>query len=75
MPRLRLNLRELSAIDELDLADEVTELEEREAREARDQQGRERRPLNPVALQRRQESRKFGQDIARVLRERKSPKP
>lgn len=75
MPKLRINLRDLSAIDDLDLADEVAELEEREARDERAQQGRERRPINPIALQRRQEGRKFGQDIARVLRERKSPKP
>lgn len=75
MPRLRINLREVTAIDELDLIDEMSELAEREQREERGQGRDEKRVINPVALQRRQDSRKWGKDIARVMRERKSPKP
>ncbi|NTU82642.1 MAG: hypothetical protein HGA45_25275 [Chloroflexales bacterium] len=75
MPRLRINLRELDEIDELDLIDELHELEERKGREEGGREEKDRRPLNPVALQRRQEQRKFGKDIARIMRERKSPKP
>jgi hypothetical protein len=73
MPKLRINLRDLTAIDELDLTDEVDQLETRQARETREREereARERRPINPLALQRRQESRKFGKDIARMLRDR-----
>lgn len=73
MPKLRINLRELDEID--DLADELEEREEREAREARGRDDKERRPISPLALERRQAQRKFGKDIARMLRERKSPKP
>jgi hypothetical protein len=75
MPRLRINLRELTEIDELDLVDELSELVEREEREERGQGRDERRVINPVALQRRQDSRKWGKEIARYHRERKSPKP
>ena len=75
MPKLRINLRELTAIDELDLVEELDELDEREAREERGQGRDEKRVINPVALQRRQDSRKFGKDIARLQRERKSLKP
>jgi DNA gyrase/topoisomerase IV subunit A len=75
MPKLRINLRELTAIDELDLVEELDELEEREGREERGQGRDEKRLLNPVAYQRRQDQRKFGKDIARLQRERKSQKP
>jgi hypothetical protein len=75
MPKLRLNLRDLDVIDDMDLQDEVDAIGEREAREARDLQERDRRPISPVALERRQAQRKFGKDIARMMRERKSPKP
>lgn len=73
MPKLRINLRDLTAIDDLDLTDEVDELETRHARETREREereARERRQINPIALQRRQASRQFGKDIARLLRER-----
>ena len=72
MPRLRINLRELSELDEL--ADELEELQEREGREERRDE-KDKRIINPVAFQRRQDQRKFGKDIARLLRERKSEKP
>jgi|GEM_PF-3247322 hypothetical protein len=74
MPRLRINLRELAEIDELDLVDELSELAEREQREERAPGERDRREISPLALQRRQDQRKFGKDVARMLRERKSPK-
>ncbi|WP_129630757.1 hypothetical protein [Candidatus Oscillochloris fontis] len=68
MPRLRINLRDMSALDEFDLMDEVDQINPSEERgNERD----DRRPINPVALQRRQDSRKFGKDIARVLRQTK----
>lgn len=75
MPRLRINLRELTEIDELDLVDEVDELAEREAREARDLDEKDRRVLNPVALQRRQDSRKWGKEIAKFHRQNRREKP
>lgn len=75
MPRLRINVRDMSEIDELDLVEELSEIEEREGREERGRGRDEKRAINPVALQRRQDSRKFGKDIARLLRERKSLKP
>ena len=74
MPRLRINLRELAEIDELDLVDELSELAEREGREQRIVGDKDRPTISPLALQRRQEQRKFGKDVARMLRERKSPK-
>ncbi|GAB4434744.1 MAG: hypothetical protein OHK0015_24840 [Chloroflexi bacterium OHK40] len=74
MPKLRINLRELTEIDELDLVEELSEMEQREEREGRGKGRDERRVINPVALQRRQDSRKWGKGIARLMRERKSPK-
>ncbi len=68
MPRLRINLRDLDDLDALDLIDEVDQLSEGEERGAeRD----DRRVINPVALQRRQDSRKFGKEIARFHRQNK----
>jgi hypothetical protein len=75
MPKLRINLRELTEIDDLDLVDELDELEGREGREERGQGRDEKRVINPVALQRRQDSRKWGKEIARYHRQRKSLKP
>lgn len=75
MPRLRINLRELTEIDELDLVDELDELAEREARESRDLDEKDRRVLNPVALQRRQDSRKWGKEIAKFHRQSRREKP
>jgi hypothetical protein len=75
MPKLRINLRELAEIDDLDLVDELSELEEREEWEERGKGRDDKRVINPVALQRRQDSRKFGKDVFRMMRERKSLKP
>lgn len=75
MPRLRINLRELTEIDALDIVDEVDELDEREARESRDLDDRDRRVINPVALQRRQDSRKWGKEIAKYHRQNRRLKP
>lgn len=75
MPRLRINLREVTAIDDLDLVDELDELGEREARESRDLDDKDRRVINPVALQRRQDSRKWGKEIAKFHRQNKRLKP
>jgi hypothetical protein len=75
MPRLRINLRELNRIDELDLVEELDELEGREARETHDSSERDRRVLNPVALQRRQDSRKWGKEIAKFHRQNRREKP
>jgi hypothetical protein len=75
MPRLRINLRELTEVDELDLMDELSTLAEREARESRDGDDRDRRVINPVALQRRQDSRKWGKEIAKFHRQNKREKP
>jgi len=75
MPRLRINVRDMDEIDELDLVDEVGALQEREERESRGRGRDDKRVINPVALQRRQDSRKFGKEIARFHRERNSPKP
>lgn len=74
MPRLRINVRALNDDDELDLIEEVTELTEREEREGQGKGREEKRPISAINLQRRQESRKFGKDIARMLRERDNPK-
>lgn len=68
MPRLRINLRDMTELDELDLIEELDEVSEREAREERDSRGRDGRVINPVALQRRQDSRKWGKAIARAQR-------
>ncbi|NJN17802.1 MAG: hypothetical protein HC822_16775 [Oscillochloris sp.] len=65
MPKLRINVRAVNEIDDLDLMDEVEAVEEREARDERNRGRDERRVVNPVALQRRQDSRKWGKDIAR----------
>ncbi|NTW04105.1 MAG: hypothetical protein HGA19_23010 [Oscillochloris sp.] len=68
MPRLRINLRDMSDLDELDLIDELDQLSETEEHVGeRD----DRRVINPVALQRRQDSRKFGKEIARFHRQNK----
>jgi hypothetical protein len=75
MPKLRINLRELTEIDDLDLVDELSELEEREEWEERGKGRDDKRVINPVALQRRQDSRKFGKDVFRMMRERKGLKP
>jgi hypothetical protein len=75
MPKLRINLRELTAIDELDLVDELDAMGEREARESRDLDDKDRRAINPVALQRRQDSRKWGKEIAKFHRQNKRLKP
>lgn len=70
MPKLRINLRDMTALDELDLIEELDEVNEREEREEREGRGRdERRVINPVALQRRQDSRKWGKAIARAQRQ------
>ena len=54
MPRLRMNLRDMNDLDELDLIDTVDQMSEDEERGGdRD----DRRVVNPVALQRRQDSR------------------
>nr|WP_044201131.1 hypothetical protein [Oscillochloris trichoides] len=68
MPRLRINLRDMHAMDEFDLIDEV---EQMSASDERGSERDERRVINPVALQRRQDSRKFGKDIARFQRQNK----
>lgn len=75
MPKLRINLRELTEIDELDIVDELDAMAEREARDARDPDERDRRAINPVALQRRQEGRKWGKEIAKYHRQNKRLKP
>ncbi len=75
MPRLRINLRELNAIDELDLVDELAAIAEREGHEQRDPDEKDRRVINPVALQRRQDSRKWGKAIAKYHRQNKREKP
>lgn len=68
MPRVRVNLRNLNDLDDLDLMDAVEQLDPTNPPAAeRD----ERRVINPVALQRRQDSRKFGKDIARIQRQNK----
>ncbi|NTW97536.1 MAG: hypothetical protein HGB28_03190 [Oscillochloris sp.] len=68
MPRLRINLRDMSDLDELDLIDEVDQMATPEDRAGeRD----DKRAINPLALQRRQDSRKFGKDIARIQRQNK----
>jgi hypothetical protein len=65
MPRLRINLRDMSEMDELDLIDELDQMSEVEERgPERD----DKRVINPVALQRRQDSRKWGKEIARHQR-------
>jgi hypothetical protein len=73
MPKLRINLRDMSDLDALDLIDEVDHLGEPEERGAdRD----DRRVINPVALQRRQDSRKWGKEIAkhqRAIKDRNKP--
>lgn len=76
MPRLRMNLREINDVDDLDLIDEVAEIEERDERDERDERGTDgRRVINPVALQRRQDSRKWGKEIAKYHRQNKRLKP
>jgi len=58
----------MSHQDELDLIDEVDEISTEEERGTdRD----DKRRINPLALQRRQESRKFGKEIARHQRQNK----
>jgi hypothetical protein len=74
MPRLRINVRTLTEDDELDVIDEVAEITEREARDVQNKSRAEKRPISAINLQRRQESRRFGKEIARVLRERDNPK-
>jgi hypothetical protein len=73
MPRLRINLRDMSDLDELDLIDEVDHMSEGEERGGdRD----DKRVINPVALQRRQDSRKWGKEIAkhqRAIKDRGKP--
>jgi hypothetical protein len=73
MPRLRINLRDMSDLDELDLIDEVDHMSEGEERGVdRD----DKRVINPVALQRRQDSRKWGKEIAkhqRAIKDRGKP--
>lgn len=65
MPRLRMNLRDMNDLDELDLIDTVDQMSEDEERGGdRD----DRRVVNPVALQRRQDSRKWGKEIAKHQR-------
>ncbi len=74
MPRLRINVRTIEELDELDLIDEVAELTEREVC---DEQGKGRevkRQISAINLQRRQEARKFGKDVARIMRQRDNPK-
>ncbi len=68
MPRLRINLRNMHAMDEFDLIDEV---EQMSSGDERGSERDDRRPIDPVALQRRQDSRKFGKDIARFQRQNK----
>ncbi|WP_129670371.1 hypothetical protein [Candidatus Chloroploca sp. Khr17] len=68
MPKIRINLRELNNLDDLDLIEETDELLEREERGGEE---KEKRPINPIALQRRQEGRKWGKEVNRMLRERK----
>lgn len=68
MPKIRINLRELNNLDDLDLIEETDELLEREERGGEE---KEKRPINPVALQRRQEGRKWGKEVNRIMRERK----
>ncbi|MBX0330648.1 hypothetical protein K2Z83_23610 [Oscillochloris sp. ZM17-4] len=68
MPKLRMNLRDMSDLDELDLIDEVDHMS---LGEERGGDREDRRVINPVALQRRQDSRKFGKEIARFHRQNK----
>lgn len=75
MPRLRINLRELTEIDELDIVEEMDALTEREARDSRDVDDKDRRVINPVALQRRQDLRKWGKEIAKFHRQNRREKP
>jgi hypothetical protein len=74
MPRVRINVRTMDEYDELDLIEEITELTEREEREEQGKGREEKRPISAINLQRRQESRRFGKEVTRMLRERKSPK-
>ena len=68
MPRLRINLRDMDDLDEIDLIEEVDGMTaEERAEQSRD----DRRVINPVALQRRQDGRKFGREIARIQRQNK----
>lgn len=69
MPKLRINLRDMTELDELDLIEELDEVSERDERDERDSRGRDGRVINPVALQRRQDSRKWGRAIARAQRQ------
>jgi hypothetical protein len=62
MPKLRINLRDMSDLDELDLIDEVDLLGPPEGRVGERDEGR---IINPVAFQRRQDSRKWGKQSAR----------
>jgi hypothetical protein len=71
MPRLRINLRDMTELDELELIDTLDAVSEREEREEREGRGREGRVINPVALQRRQDSRKWGREFARLQRQHK----
>ena len=73
MPRLRINLRTMTELDDLDLIDELDDLDEFEERNERDRE--DKRVINPVALQRRQDSRKWGKEIARYHRQNKRLKP
>jgi hypothetical protein len=73
MPKVRINPRELDEIE--DLAEELDEREQREGRHERAREEKGKRPISPLALERRQAQRKFGQDVARMMRERKSQKP
>lgn len=75
MPRLRINLRTMNELDELDLIDEVDDMQEREEREERGHDQTDRRVINPIALQRRQDSRKWGKEITRFQRQNKRLKP
>jgi hypothetical protein len=67
MPKLRINLRDMAERDALDLIDEVDQLEAPAERDEHD----DKRPISPLALQRRQDARKFGKDIARMQRQNK----
>ncbi|NTW00998.1 MAG: hypothetical protein HGA19_06750 [Oscillochloris sp.] len=74
MPRLRINLRDMNDLDELDLIEEIDDVDQRNGAEVRGGERDERRVINPVALQRRQDSRKFGKEIARYHRQNKGLK-
>jgi hypothetical protein len=64
MPRVRINIRDLSDIEELDDLDELMEFAEPE-----DYDNEDRREISSIALERRREGRKRGKAISKHLRQ------